>query len=326
MLVVIAIGGKALIAPERSLEADAPRAGARAVVAAIADVARNHDIVVTHGSAPQVGLLAYQSALSRQTGGYPLDIAEAEAEGLLGYLLQQALQNELRDREVVTLLTQVQVDPDAPGFTQRRKLVGPVLAPVDAERMEQERGWRFEPDGHGLRRSVPSPEPLAIVELRSIRSAVATGTVVICAGGGGIPVRCDADGALHGVEAVIDKDRSAALLAALLGADLLLYLTDVPAVAADWGSAFARPIGRVSPVDMAAHRFDETTMGPKVESACRFVNQTGKRAAIGALADVGALCAGEAGTQIVAYEFDPALAAGSMPSPAMPAGSRRPVA
>lgn len=310
MLVVIAIGGKGLLNGEPGLEADAHRAGARVVVAAVADVARHHDVVVTHGSAPQVGLLAYQSAVSRQATEYPLDIVEAEAEGFLGYVLQQALQNELHDREVATVLTQVQVDPEDPGFGQRRKLVGPVLAPVDADRMRRERGWELESAGRGFRRSVPSPEPLAIVELRTIQQLAASGTVVICAGGGGIPVRCDTDGNLHGVEAVIDKDRSAALLASLLGADLLLYLTDVPAVAADWGSAFTRPIGRVSVADLRGQCFDDATMGPKVESACRFVHQSGKRAAIGAVADAAALCTGTAGTQIVAWEFDAAPVSG----------------
>jgi carbamate kinase len=300
MLVVIAIGAKALLDPERGLEAEAHRAS----------VARHHDVVVTHGSAPQVGLLAYQSALSREATGYPLDILEAETQGFLGYVLQQALQNELRDREVAAVLTQVQVDPEDPGFGRRRKLVGPVLAPVDADWMRRERGWELEAAGKGFRRSVPSPEPLAIVELRTIQQLVATGAVVICAGGGGIPVGCDAGGNLCGVEAVIDKDRSAALLASLLGADLLLYLTDVPAVASDWGSAFARPIGRVSVADLRGQRFDDATMGPKVESACRFVHQTGKRAAIGAVADATALCHGTAGTQIVDWEFDPGLVSG----------------
>ena len=307
MLVVIAIGGKGLLGPEGGLEADAHRAGAHSVVEAIADVARHHQVVVTHGSAPQVGLLAYQSALSREVTEYPLDIVGAETQGFLGYVLQQALENELRDRKVVTVLTQVQVDPDAPGFNAKRKLVGPVLAPVDAERMRRDRGWQFEEAGRGFRRSVPSPEPLAIVELDTIRLLAAAGALVICAGGGGVPVRCDADGTLSGVEAVIDKDRSAALLASLLGADLLLYLTDVPAVSSDWGSAFARPIEQVHPAALAGYHFEEATIGPKVESACRFVRQTGKRAAIGAVADATLLCAGRAGTQIVADEFDPSL-------------------
>ena len=307
MLVVVAIGGKGLLAAEQGLEADAHRAGARTAMAAVAEIARHHDVVVTHGSAPQVGLLAYQSTLSRAVTGYPLDVVGAETQGFLGYVLQQALQNELRDREVVTVVTQVQVDPDAPGSARRKKCVGPVLAPVDADRMRRDRGWEFEASGRGFRRVVPSPEPLAIVERRAIQDLVASGAVVICAGGGGVPVRCDGDGALHGVEAVIDKDRSAALLASLLGADLLLYLTDVPAVAADWGSAFARPLGRVSPADLRGYGFEETTMGAKVESACRFVLQSGKRAAIGAVGDAVAVCEGAAGTQIMAHDFDPAV-------------------
>ena len=302
MLVVIAIGGEGLLGPERGLEVDSHRAGVRAAVAAVAEVARHHNVVVTHGSAPQVGLLAYQSALSRQTAGYPLDIVEAETEGFLGYILQQELANELRDREVVTLLTQVQVNPDDPSFDRDRKLVGPVIAPVDADRMQRERGWLMEPAGAGLRRSVPSPEPLAVVELPTIQRLVSAGVIVICAGGGGIPVRCERDGALSGVEAVIDKDRSAALLASLLGADLLLYLTDVPSVAKDWGSAFAQPIGTITPAQLRHHRFDPATMGPKVESARRFVEWTGKRAAIGAVKDAVALAGGGAGTQIVPDE------------------------
>jgi len=309
MLVVIAIGGKGLLA-ERGLDADTHRVGARSAAVAIAEVARHHQVVVTHGSAPQVGLLAYQSVLSRQAAEYPLDIVEAEAEGLLGYLLQQELANELRDREVATILTQVQVDPLDPAFGREQKLVGPALAPVDADRMRRERGWVMEPAGAGFRRMVPSPEPMAIVELRTIRRLVAAGVVVICAGGGGIPVRCDEDGSLTGVEAVIDKDRSAALLASLLDADVLLFLTDVPAVASDWGSAFSRPLGCVTPDDLQGHHFDAATMGPKVDSARRFVLRTGKRAAIGSVGDTAALCAGSAGTQIVAYEFDPAVISG----------------
>ena len=310
MLVVIAVGGKGLHEAGRGLEAQTHRDWARSAAAAIAEVARHHQVVVTHGSAPQVGLLAYQSALSRQAAEYPLDIVEAEAEGFLGYLLQQELANVLRDREVATILTQVQVDPDDPAFGREHKLVGPALAPVEADRMQREQGWVMEPDGAGHRRLVPSPEPLAIVELRTIERLVSAGVVVICAGGGGIPVRCDGAGALTGVEAVIDKDRSAALLASLLDADVLLYLTDVPAVASDWGTAFARPLRTVSPAALRGHRFDPATMGPKVDSACRFVLRRGKRAAIGSVADAAALCAGTAGTQIATYEFELALLSG----------------
>ena len=303
MLVVIAIGGRALLDPEEEgAQAGGQRAGAEAAVAAIASIARRHRVVLTHGSSPQVGLRSYQSALYRRAPEPSLDLVDAEAEGFLGYLLQQELANALRDQQVATVLTQVQVDPDDPAFGRQRKLVGPVLAPVDAERMTRDRGWQMESVDRGFRRTVPSPEPLAIVELETIRRLSEAGVVVICAGGGGIPVRCDSDGSLHGVEAVIDKDRTAALLASLLGADLLLYLTDVPAVAADYGSAFVRPILQITAAELRSHRLDPSTMGPKVESACRFVEQTGKRAVIGAVADAAAMCAGEAGTQIVAFE------------------------
>jgi carbamate kinase len=303
MRVVIAVGGKSLLDPAQGVVPGGLKAGIRAAAAAVAEIARRHEVVVTHGGSPQVGFFAYRSALAQGTAEDTLDLAGAEAEGYLGYLLQQALENELREREVITVLTQVEVDPDAPGFARQHKLVGPVIAPVDAERLARERGWTFEPVGRGSRRAVPSPEPLAVVELRTIERLTAEGVLVICGGGGGIPVLCDADGTLSGVEAVIDKDRTAALMATLLGADLLLYLTDVPAVAAEWGSAFVRPVEQATPAQLRLQRLDEATMGIKVESACRFVEQTGKRAAIGALSEAAAVCAGRAGTQILAYDL-----------------------
>jgi carbamate kinase len=299
MRVVIAIGGKSLLEPDERPAPRAIRGGIRAAAAAVAEIARRHEVVVTHGGSPQVGLFAYRSALAQGAAEDTLDLAGAEAEGYIGYLLQQELENEMREREVVTVLTQVQVDPDAPGFASSRKLVGPVIAPVDADRLGRERGWAFEPVGPGSRRAVPSPEPLAVVELRTIERLLGDGVLVICGGGGGIPVRCDADGALSGVDAVVDKDRTAALLATLVGADLLLYLTDVASVATEWGSAFVRPVKQATPTQLRLHRFEKATMGIKVESACRFVEQTGKRAAIGALSEAAAVCAGRAGTQIV---------------------------
>lgn len=303
MLVVIAVGGRNLLEPADGPAPGSLRAGIRDAAVAVAEIARHHQVVLTHGSSPQVGLFAYRSALVQRSVDYSLDLVGAEAEGFIGYLLQQELANELRVREVVTLLTQVQVDPDPAGSRRHRKLVGPPLAPVDAERMRGERGWAFEPAGQSLRRVVPSLEPLAVVELGTIERLTRGGVLVICGGGGGIPVRCDADGSLHGVEAVIDKDKTAALLATLLGADVLLYLTDVPAVADHWGTPFVRPLERATPRQLRSYRLDEETMGLKVESACRFVEQTGHRAAIGALADAAAVCAGSAGTQIVASEL-----------------------
>jgi carbamate kinase len=299
MLVVMALGRSAFLDPEEAPDVEAQRAHVRAAVSAIAQVAREHRVVVTHGSAPQVGQLAYQSALSHRLSEHPLDVAEAEAEGLIGYLLQQELGNELSDHDVATLLTQVVVDPTDPGFSSQLKLVGPELAQVDAERMTRDRGWTMVADGARWWRAVPSPEPLAIIERRSIQLLVDAGVLVVCAGGGGIPVAMDAEGTLRGVDAVVDKDRAAALLAAVLNADLLLLLTDVPAVAAEWGSAFVRPISRATPTELRSLDFDPATMGPKVTAACRFVERTGRRAAIGAVTDAARLVAGQAGTQVV---------------------------
>jgi carbamate kinase len=299
MLVVIALGGSAFLDPGEAPDVEAQRTHVRAAVSAIAQVARDHAVVVTHGSAPQVGLLAYQSALYHSLAQYPLDVVGAETEGLIGYLLQQELGNQLPDHEVATLLTQVVVDPTDPGFSSHLKVVGPPLAEVDAQRMARDRGWAVVRDGSRWRRAVPSPEPLAVIERPTIQRLVQAGVLVICAGGGGIPVAMDADGALRGVDAVVDKDSAAALLAAILGADLLLLLTDVPAVATDWGSAFVRPISRATPAQLRSHDFDPATMGPKVTAACRFVDQTGKRAAIGAVGEAAGLVAGEAGTQVV---------------------------
>ena len=298
MLVVIALGRTTLLEPGQPLDAAAQRAGARATASMLAAATGRHDLVITHGSAPQVGLLAYESAMVPGLAGYPLDVVEAETEGLLGYLLQQELANAVRERDVVTLLTQVVVDAHDPAFDAPSKLVGPRLAEVDAERLVAEHGWTVKRDASGWRRAVPSPEPLAVVERRALQLLVAAGVVVICAGGGGIPVLLEPDGSLRGVDAVIDKDLSAALVASLLGADLLVLLTDVAAVWSDWGTAFARPIHRASPAHLRSLGFEAGSMAPKVAAACRFAERTGNRAAIGLATDLERLLSGDAGTQV----------------------------
>src|SRR5437764_11319415 len=242
MVVVVALGGSALLGSDHSLDVESQRRHVAAAVDAIAPLAAQHRIIITHGSAPQVGLLALQSARFPGVAPYPLDVVCAETEGMVGYLFQQALANRIRDREIVSVLTQVVVDPDDPAFATPTKLVGPPMAEIDATRLGGDRGWTLARDGTGFRRAVPTPEPLAVVELPTIRRLVDAGVVVICAGGGGIPVSVDASGTLRGVAAVIDKDRSAALLATVLDADVLLLLTDVPAVVSDWGTAFARSL------------------------------------------------------------------------------------
>jgi carbamate kinase len=298
MLVVMALGRAALLEPGQAPGVETQRANLEAAVEAVAAVARHHDVVVTHGSAPQVGLLAYESALMPGVADYPLDVVAAETQGLVGYLLQQELANELPGREVVTLLTQVAVDPADAAFQVPAKRVGPPVAQVDAERLTTEHGWVMVPEGRRYRRVVPSPEPLAVVERDAVERLVRSGAVVICAGGGGIPVVVDPDGSMRGVDAVIDKDLSAALLATLLHADALLLLTDVAAVSSDWGTAFARPIHQAAPAQLRALRFPSESMGPKVAAACRFAERTGKRAAIGAIPDAGRVLLGDAGTQV----------------------------
>jgi carbamate kinase len=298
MLIVVALGGNALLRRGESLDADVQRRNVKSAAHAIAKLAREHEVVVTHGNGPQVGLLALQTAAYTGTKPYPLDVLDAESEGMIGYMLDQALGNELPRRDIATLLTQVIVDGDDPAFKNPTKPVGPVYEKEAAERLAAERGWSVAPDGDKWRRVVPSPVPRDIVELNTIEFLVDGNIIVICTGGGGIPVVLDADGALHGVEAVVDKDASSALLAALLGADRLLLLTDVSGVSADWGTPNARLISRADPEELMPSQFESGSMRPKIIAACDFVMQTGRDAVIGSLDDVEAILAGEAGTTI----------------------------
>ena len=246
MRIVIALGGNALLRRGEPAEADTQRRNVATAVTAIADLAADHEVIVTHGNGPQVGLLALQGDAYDAVTPYPLDVLGAESEGQIGYLLDQELVNALGGRPVATLLTQVIVDLDDPGFAHPTKPIGPVYDRETAERLAAERGWAIAPDGPHYRRVVASPEPRSIVELETLRLLVDAGVLVVCVGGGGIPVAVDLDGRLRGVEAVIDKDLAAALLARGLGADALLLLTDVPAVQADWGTPQARAITRLA--------------------------------------------------------------------------------
>jgi carbamate kinase len=299
MLVVLALGGNALLKRGESHSAVAQRHNIHTAVTAVADVARQHQVVVTHGNGPQVGLLALQAAAYTPVPPYPLDILGAESEGMIGYMLEQELRNQLPEQPSATLLTQTLVDCNDLAFTRPSKFVGPVYTQSEAEQLAHTRGWRFAPDGAALRRVVPSPEPQGILELSTIRLLVQHGVLVVCTGGGGIPVAQDARGALYGVEAVIDKDRASALLAIQLQADCLVMLTDVQGVYTDWGTGSARRIRRTSALPLQDYAFASGSMGPKVEAACRFIYAGGAMAAIGALADAAAIVRGEAGTHIV---------------------------
>jgi carbamate kinase len=300
MLIVIALGGNALLTRGEPMTAERQRANVQRAAASLAGViGAGHRLVVTHGNGPQVGLLALQAAAGPKDGVQPLDILDAESEGMIGYLIEQELGNRLPEgAPLATLLTQIRVDPADPAFQRPTKPIGPVYDQDTARRMETERGWSVAPDGAGWRRVVASPEPLDILEMKVIAMLVERGVVVICAGGGGIPVVRRADGGLVGVEAVIDKDRASALLARRLGADRLLLLTDVDAVQWDFGTAVARRIARVGADALSPEQFPAGSMRPKIEAAALFATATGHPAAIGRLEDALAILSGDAGTRI----------------------------
>jgi carbamate kinase len=300
MKLVIGLGGNALLERGQPPEAGIQRANAARAASAIAPLTREHTLVITHGNGPQVGLLALQSEGVRGIPAYPLDLLDAETEGLLGYLIEQEMRNRLPDRQIVTLLTQIVVDGKDPAFQRPTKPIGPLYEKQEADRLSRERGWFTAKDGTGYRRVVPSPEPRRILEMQTIGLLVEAGVVVICAGGGGIPVTEGKDGVLHGVEAVIDKDLATALLAIELGADGLLLLTDVDAVYLDWSSSEARPIGQVSAAELRRHDFAPGSMGPKVEAVCRFIEQGGSWAGIGSLTSAAEILQGKAGTRVQA--------------------------
>jgi carbamate kinase len=302
MRIVIALGGNALLRRGEPVDAGTQRANVEVAVKAVAELASEHELVVTHGNGPQVGLLALQSEAYRQVDPYPLDVLGAESEGMIGYLLDQELVNALGSRPVATLLTQVIVDPADAAFEHPTKFIGPLYSEESARQLVWHRKWSMARDGGEWRRVVPSPEPRAIVELPTIRLLVESGVLVVCVGGGGVPVVVDRVGRLHGVEAVVDKDLAAALLAEGLGADALLMLTDVEAVKAAWGTPRARPLADVTTRELGEMAFAAGSMGPKVGAACRFAKRTGGLAAIGSLADAAAILAGTRGTRIRAAE------------------------
>lgn len=301
MRIVIALGGNALLKRGEPMTAAAQRANVRTAAAAIAPLAQAHQVVISHGNGPQVGLLALQGAAYKPDEAYPLDVLGAETEGMIGYMIEQELGNLLPfEVPFATLLTMVEVDPDDPGFANPTKFVGPVYDKADADRIAAEKGWVFKADGARWRRVVPSPQPKRIFEIRPVRWLLDHGTIVICAGGGGIPTMYEkgADRRLVGIEAVIDKDLCSELLARELDADLLVMLTDADAVYLDWGTASQRAIREANPAALAGIGFAAGSMGPKVDAACRFAAETGRKAAIGALADLAAIVRGEAGTMI----------------------------
>lgn len=299
MRIVIALGGNALLRRGETPDAAAQIANVEIAVKHLAPLAEKHEVVITHGNGPQVGVLALQSANdSNLSQPYPFDTLGAETQGMIGYWLLQSLQNNLPGRQVASLVNQTLVLAGDPAFKDPTKFVGQVYSKEEADKLAKERGWIMKPDGQYYRRVVGSPRPQRVVETRLIRRMLEVGAVVVCAGGGGIPVIRNAKGKLQGVEAVIDKDLTAAVLAEHLEADFLVILTDVPAVMENFGTPEQKEIHRVSPPAMRQGGYPAGSMGPKVEAACRFVELTGDVAAIGQLSDVQKIIEGEAGTII----------------------------
>lgn len=300
MRILIALGGNALLRRGEPMTVANQIANIRRAAGQIARLAPGNQLIVAHGNGPQVGLLALQAAAADAPGATPLDVLDAESEGMIGYLLEQELSNALpKGREVATLLTRVEVHADDPAFDHPTKPIGPVYAKADAERLARLHGWTIAADGAGYRRVVASPRPQRVVGLQAIQWLLERDAVVIAAGGGGIPVTVAADGnSRSGVEAVIDKDLCCALLAANVGADLLLIATDVDAVYEHWHTTQERALGEISASAFRAMSFPAGTMGPKVEAACEFASCTGRPAVIGSLDQIEQLASGTAGTRV----------------------------
>jgi carbamate kinase len=299
MRILVALGGNALLRRGEEMTAENQRRNVRLAAEALAPLGREHQLVITHGNGPQVGMLALQSAAYQQAGAFPLDVLGAQTEGMIGYMIEQELGNILPfEQPFATILSMVEVDPDDPAWKHPTKPIGPVYTAAEARRLTAEKGWAMAPDGDGFRRVVPSPQPKRIFQIRPVKWLLEKGCIVICAGGGGIPTMYAPGRRLHGVDAVVDKDRASCLLARELEVDLFIMATDASAVYLDWGKPTQRAIRRTSPKALAAYDFASGSMGPKVEAAIDFAERTGRMAAIGSLADVTRIARGEAGTLV----------------------------
>jgi carbamate kinase len=303
MKVVVALGGNALLERGEPPDSNIQEWHVTRAVSALAPLLVQHQLIITHGNGPQVGVLALESASDPALSHpYPFDVLGAQTQGMIGYWLVQALHAAAPGTPAACVICRTLVKADDPAFASPTKFVGPVYDETSAKRLAAERGWDVRQDGQAWRRVVPSPEPAELIELGPIKLLIGSGVTVVCAGGGGVPVVADGAGGLHGVEAVVDKDLTAALLARELGADALLLLTDVEAVLEGYGTPQARPIRATTARDLRARPFAAGSMGPKVEAACRFAEATGGTAAIGRLGDACALLDGTAGTIISAVE------------------------
>jgi carbamate kinase len=298
---VVALGGNALLRRGEDPTAQNQRQAAREAAPVLGPVSLETRLVVTHGNGPQVGLLALKEDAYADGAPYPLDVLDAESGGQIGYVVELELDNAIDHQDTVTLITRVLVDADDPAFAEPTKFIGPVYDEQRAQELAAKHGWVVKPDGDSWRRVVPSPEPKEVIQLGAIRRLVDSGFLVVCVGGGGVPVTA-VNGGHEGVEAVIDKDLASSLLAVGIEADVLVLATDVEAVYVGWGTPDQEAITRTSPGRLRELAFAAGSMGPKVESVCRFVEATGRRAAIGRLEDIPGLIEGVAGTQVTSKE------------------------
>ena len=300
MRLVIALGGNALLKRGEPMLCENQRANVRIACQQIAKAYEGNQLVIAHGNGPQVGLLALQNNAYKEVPMYPLDVIGAESIGMIGYMIQQELVNFVpKSAKLATVLTQTRVDPNDPAFQNPTKPVGPVYEKEEAERLAKEHGWTIAPDNDKYRRVVPSPEPKQIWGLEPLRTLAEKGYITICCGGGGIPTYFDEKGNLVGAEAVIDKDLASSVLATSLDADMFIIATDVDAAYVGWRQPTQKKIRQADPASLRAFGFAKGSMGPKVEAACRFVEQTGKTAVIGALDKIEDILAGKSGTRVV---------------------------
>ncbi len=299
MRIVVALGGNALLKRGQPMTAEVQRENVQVAARALAPIALDHELVISHGNGPQVGLLALQADAFTEVEPYPLDVLGAQTEGMIGYMIEQELGNLMPyEQPFATILTMVEVDPRDPAFDNPTKPIGPVYEKEEATQLAEQRGWTIAKDGKKWRRVVPSPKPQHIFEIRPIRWLIEHGVIVICTGGGGIPTMYKPGRILQGAEVVIDKDLASELLARELEADMIIMATDVDGVYAKWGEPDAELLHKVTLQELASYNFAVGSMGPKVEAACNFVEETGGRAAIGSLADLEMIVAGKAGTII----------------------------
>ena len=295
--VVVALGGNALLRRGEPLEAEVQRQNIEIAVKTISEIAQEYNVVLVHGNGPQVGLLALQGLEYKKVAPYPLDVLGSETQGMIGYMLMQEFKNQMPNINATCMLTQMTVDPNDPAFADPTKPIGPIYEEAEARELAEKYHWTIKPDGQHFRRVVPSPQPTGIIEHEAITKLIDEGHLVICTGGGGIPVKRE-NGKLVGVEAVIDKDMSAAFLAKQLDADALLILTDADAVYLDWGKPTQHALRSTNPSELAKYQFDAGSMGPKIEASCEFIKQGGKVVGIGSLEDGLRILQGTAGTNI----------------------------